>query len=113
MPHTNPYNISVTRYYSHSWAWDTCDSMLKTTYKTSSLTLEGEGLLLIHIHIGGVHWGFSLICPASMPTYWKTGKHSKRKEVNFQQIFFEHNMATASLFWNTSMAAVMSCQNTQ
>ena len=48
-----------------------------------------------------------------MPTYWKTGKQSKRKEVNFQQIFFEHNLATASLFWNTSMAAVMSWQNTQ
>ena len=35
-----------------------------------------------------------------------------RKEFNFHRIGLGHNMAAVSLFWDTNMATVTSCENT-
>ena len=48
---------------------------------------------------------FSHTRPASMQIYWNKRKRLHNKE-------FNSNMAAVSLFWDTNMAAVKSCEST-
>ena len=56
---------------------------------------------------------FSLTWPASTQIYCNKRKACIRKEFNSQGTGLgPSNMAAVSLFWDTSMAVVMSCENT-
>ena len=54
---------------------------------------------------------FSLTWPAYMQIYWNKRKRLHKKRVQLPEAWFG-NMATVSLFWDTNMAAVTSCENT-
>ena len=54
---------------------------------------------------------FSLIWPASMQIYWNKRKRSHRKEFNSHRTGLEHQHGRPSLFCNTDMAAMTSCEN--
>ena len=55
---------------------------------------------------------FSLTWPAAMQIYWNKRKFLHKKRVNSHRIGLGHNMAAVSLFWDTNMVAVTSCENT-
>ena len=60
---------------------------------------------------GGPSRAFSLEWPASMQIYWKKESVYMRKDFNSQMFFWYTNIAAVSLFWNTKMAAMTSCEN--
>ena len=55
---------------------------------------------------------FSLTWLASMQIYWNKRKRLHKKRVQLPEDWFGTNMAAVSLFWDTYMAAVTSCENT-
>ena len=54
---------------------------------------------------------FSLTWPASMQVHWNKRKRLHKKRVRLAQDW-DTNMAAVSLFRDTNMAAVTSCENT-
>ena len=55
----------------------------------------------------------SLTWLASMKIYWNKGKLVHKKRVQLPQDGWDTNMAVVSLFWDTNMVAMTSCENTQ
>ena len=57
---------------------------------------------------------FSLTWSAFMQIYWNKRKRLHKKRVQLPQDWFgDTNMAAVLLFWDTNMAAMTSCENTQ
>ena len=56
---------------------------------------------------------FSLTWPASMQIYWNKRKHLHKKRVQLPQDWFgTPTWPLVSLFWDTNIAAMTSCENT-
>ena len=56
---------------------------------------------------------FSLTWPASMQIYWNKRKRLHKKRVQLPQDWFGTQTWPPFLFWDTNMAAMTSCENTQ
>ena len=56
---------------------------------------------------------FSLTWPASLQIYWKKRKRLHKRRVHLpQDLFGRPTWAAVSLFWDSNMTAVTSCENT-
>ena len=59
-----------------------------------------------------VNRAFWLTWPASLQIYWTKGVVYIRRMFNSHRTGLDTNMAAVSLFWDTNMTAVTSCENT-
>ena len=90
------------------------------SYDTLIIKSSSHVLILFHLYCGSKHelsmiliYRVFSLTPTPMQIYWNKRKPLYKKRVQLpKDSFGTPTMAAISLFWDTNMAAMTSCENT-